>query len=124
MDDLPLELARIKTRRAELRSAEFILAQQAREVAMRALAANMPLELVAQKLGYGVKVIQKWQKSPAPVLEAPTTREQRWAAAEKTYNRKLARKQARLRRAMSRGVRDGWRRRSPYRDEWVGDCNM
>jgi hypothetical protein len=125
VDDLQWELARIKTRRAELRSAEFNLAKQAREVAARALAAKMPPEVVAQRLGYSVKVIRKWQKMPIPTLEPAPSHDQRWAYAERAHDRKLSRRQARLRRALSRGGRDGWRKRSPLgQDEWVGDCNM
>lgn len=112
MDDLLLELARIKARRAELRSAEFTLAKHAREVAARALGAPMPPALVAERLGYDLKVIQKWLKSPAPPVEMPRTHELRWAAAERAYGRKEERRQARLRRAKARGGRDGWRRRS------------
>jgi hypothetical protein len=125
VDDLQWELARIKTRRAELRSAEFTLAKQAREVAARALAANMLPEVVAQRLGYSVTVIKKWQKMPIPAMKPAPSHEQRWATAERAHDRKLARRQARMRRASSRGGRDGWKRRSPLgEDEWVGDCNM
>ncbi|MFJ3922802.1 hypothetical protein [Streptomyces sp. NPDC090022] len=128
MDDLLVELASIKTRRRALRSAEYDLAKKARAVASRAFMEGMSAEQVAERLGYNLKVVLKWQKSAA------SPREQRVALIEwrtrlnravRDRDAKSARRRLRLLRAHARGARDGWRARGRTdRDDWQGDCNM
>ncbi|MET9655628.1 hypothetical protein [Streptomyces sp. NPDC006510] len=128
MDDLLAELAYVKTRRRELRSAEYVLTEKARAVASRAFTEGMPAELVAERLGYNLKVILKWQKS------ADSPREQ-WAEliewrgrmnrAVRDRDAKSARRRLRLLRTRSRGGRDGWKARGHADpDGRQGDCNM
>ncbi|MFC9180858.1 hypothetical protein ACFTZJ_09175 [Streptomyces globisporus] len=128
MDDLLAELAYVKTRRRELRSAEYVLAEKARAVASRAFTEGMPAELVAERLGYNLKVILKWQKSAAPPRK-------QWAEliewrgrmnlAVRDRDAKSARRRLRLLRTRSRGGRDGWKARGHTDpDGRQGDCNM
>jgi AraC-like DNA-binding protein len=128
MEDLNSKFAYIKQRRHELRSAEYALAKQARQVADQALSRGVPVEAVADRLGYHVNVVRKWFKNSEQPSPKQSSERAEWRRrldeAVREQDARSARRLLRLRRAQALAAKDGWRVPRQDPDERQGDCNM